>query len=275
MTRTRDRTWALTAWSAALVVALGCTWSAGIAAGTTAPVGTAGPAVPQGAPVAPDLPAVATDAGDAVIVSAADRTSPLAEADGNTPFAVTIPVGSTCPGDSANDDWRVHSFIVPDGTEIGTLKFSATRPRGENMYALYTIEGRPYAHALLAQNPSPGLPGQILDPPPFNFRQFTPDLLPLGRYTIGIACGYADSIERYWDVDIEVAEDTDVVPSERRWTAISADGVPTAGASGGDSAPVGLIVAVVAGAAVAVAAAVAWRVRARKHPLTPVKEYVS
>ncbi len=147
--------------------------------------GTSAAGLDRPVSVVPELPVVAADVGDVVIVSASDRTTPLTEGDTNSVFSLQLPTGSVCPGDSANDDWRVQSFIVPAATDLATLRYGSTRPRGDFMYGLYTTEGRPYVQVLLAQNPTAGQPGQILDPPPLSFGTFTPDLLPVGRYKIG------------------------------------------------------------------------------------------
>lgn len=199
---------------------------AALAATVAAPV-----AVAVGPPV-PSLPDVATDAGDLLVVTGANSRTPLLEGDSNTVFSVALPVGATCPGDSANDDWRVQTFIVPAATDVPALEYGATRPVGETMYALYTTEGRPYAQVLLGQNAEPGQPGLILDFPPMSFAPFTPDLLPVGRYTIGVACTYYQIGERFWSAQIDVTEDRDVEPGERRWRVVDAAN-PDAGSSGG------------------------------------------
>lgn len=173
-------------------------------------------------PPAPSLPDIATDAGDLLVVTGANSRTPLLEGDSNTVFSVALPVGATCPGDSANDDWRIQTFIVPAATDVPALQYGPTRPEGETMYALYTTEGRPYAQVLLGQNAEPGQPGLILDFPPMSFAPFTPDLLPTGRYTIGVACSFYEVGERFWDAQIELTEDRDVTPGERRWRVVDA-----------------------------------------------------
>lgn len=179
--------------------------------------GTSAAGLDRPASVVPELPVVAADVGDVVIVSASDRTTPLTEGDTNSVFSLQLPTGSVCPGDSANDDWRVQSFIVPAATDLAALRYGSTRPRGEFMYGLYTTEGRPYVQVLLSQNPSPGQPGQILDPPPLSFGTFTPDLLPVGRYKIGIACSYYEVGAKFWDAEIVLSENRDVEPGQRTW----------------------------------------------------------
>ncbi len=185
--------------------------------------GTSAAGLERPSSVVPELPVVAADVGDVVVVSASDRTTPLTEGDTNTVFSLQLPTGSVCPGDSANDDWRVQSFIVPAATDLAALRYGSTRPRGEFMYGLYTTEGRPYVQVLLAQNPSPGQPGQILGPPPLSFGTFTPDLLPVGRYTIGIACSYYEVGAKFWDAEIVLSENRDVEPGRRTWALVLGD----------------------------------------------------
>jgi hypothetical protein len=239
-----------------------------------APPTTAGPLLPaeQQVPVVPDLPDVATDAGVVVVVTGANSDDALTEGDSNTVFSVRLPEGSTCPGDSANDDWRVQTFVVPASTDVGRLRYGATRPQGDFMYALYTTEGRPFAQVLLNQNPTPGQPGDILPMPALSFAPFTPDLLPVGRYTIGVACSYYETGERYWDAQIELTEDLAVEPGQRRWRLLAADGTavsPVAADSGTSVAVPTIAVAVALACGVFVAALVIRR--RRTPPLT--KEY--
>ena len=250
-----------------------------LASGTgpvVAGTGPIGPIVPAPAPEVPDLPESATDAGGVTVVSASDRNDEITGGDTNTVFTLRLPTGSVCPGDSANDDWRVQTFIVPAETTLGSLSYGATRPSGEFMYGLYTTEGRPYTQVLLGQNPEPGLPGQILDPPALSFAPFTPDLLPLGRYKIGVACSYFEVGERYWDAELALTEDREIQPGERRWTVASADGADgadAAAASSGDDGgldPMVVVAAAAAAAAVPVAAVLAYR---RRRSPALVKEH--
>ncbi len=231
--------------------------------------GTSTAGLGRPARVVPELPLVAADLGDVVVVSASDRTTPLTEGDTNTVFSLRLPTGSACPGDSANDDWRVQSFIVPAATDLAVLRYGSTRPRGEFMYGLYTTEGRPYVQVLLAQNPSPGQPGQILDPPPLSFGVFTPDLLPVGLYKIGIACSYYEIGAKFWDAEIVVSENRDVEPGQRTWALASSDETATAitaGATGsGDSAMAKAVAAAAALATVAVVGTL--RLRRRRNPV--------
>jgi hypothetical protein len=263
ITRTPGRRVGRRLTGASLVASLVVVTLAGGAGPALAGAGTIGPTVPAPAPVVPELPDRATDAGELVVVSAANTEDELTDGDTNTVFAVRLPAGSVCPGDSANDEWRVQSFIVPAETDLGSLVYGATRPRGDLMYGLYTTEGRPYVQVLLAQNPEPGLPGQILAPPAMSFAPFTPDLLPVGRYRIGVACSYFEVGERYWDAEIELTEDRDVQPGERRWSVVAADGTTTTpSVDGAGTNPLTVVAALVA----AVGAVAFLTIRRRRTP---------
>ena len=221
-------------------------------------------------------PQGAVDAGDVVVVVPTNRSEALDEGDTNTIFSLRLPAGAECPGDSANDDWRVQSFIVPSGTDLQTLAYGATRPRGDYMSGLYTTEGSPYVQVLTAQNPAPGQPGMILDPPPLSFAQFTPDLLPVGHYVIGMACSYFERGNRYWDAEIMLTEAPGVKPGERRWQVVAAESDPDAIASNGDSGgDGGQWMLVLAAAAVGVVAVVATGavLRRRRPPRVLAKEH--
>lgn len=210
--------------------------------------------------------AVALDAGDIVVVEAVDRSKELVEGDTNTVFSLRLPDGSVCAGDSANDDWRVQSFIVPAATDLQSLHYGATRPRGEFMYGLYTTEGGPYVQVLTAQNEVPGQPGQILEPPALSFAVFTPDLLPVGRYRIGISCSFFEAGAKFWDAEIVLTEAPDVQPGERRWSVASVPDAPagdsstTSDSGGSNSTPI-IIIAFAALAALVVAATFLRRIR--------------
>lgn len=258
----------------ALVAAvLTCVSAGAVSADVAALPRSVGPVPGEGAvPTDPDLPAVATDAGDLVVVTGANSNDELQEGDSNTVFSVRLPDGATCPGDSANDGWRVQTFIVPAANDLGRLDYGATRPRGDFMYGLYTTEGRPYTQILLAQNPGPGIPGVILAMPALSFAPFTPDLLPVGRYRIGVACSYFEVGERYWDAELELTEDTGVEPGQRRWRVIGPDGTPAASDSADDGSSALAIVLAVA-AIFAVGGAIAFVTLGRRRAPQPVKEH--
>ncbi len=175
------------------------------------------------------------DAGEILIVDANNRDRSIDEGDSNMVFSVRVPDGATCPGDSANDDWRVQSFVIPATMDPGALEYRALRPIGENLHALYGADTRPYIQAFLGQNSTPGQPGQILEAPPLSFAVFPAGMLPAGRYRIGVACTYFRDTAKYWDTEIELIDDSSVQPGAFRWRLATADAASSADAAAGDS----------------------------------------
>lgn len=212
------------------------------------------------------------DAGDIVIVNANNRRRPMTEGDSNTIFSVQVPEQASCPGDSANDDWRVQSFVIPAEMDPGALEYGALRPIGENLHALYGADTRPYIQAFLGQNAGPGKPGQILAAPPLSFGVFPAGMLPAGTYRIGVACTYFRDTAKYWDTEIELISDTSVQPGEFRWRLVDSSAAPSAPAadSGSGGAPWLAISALVLTAVVGVIV-----VRTRSNSRSTLKETVS
>jgi len=176
------------------------------------------------------------DAGEVVVADAERPSTDLTEGDSNTPFTLRLPPDASCPGDSANDDWRVQSFIIPDSDDLGQLRFGGVGPEGppdDARWALYAYNGQPYVHVLLGQNAAAGEPGQVLDTPTLGFAGWPPGRLPSGPYRLGIACTYFRDVSTYWDTEIVVTIDPDIQPGEFRWSVASAPGgTPDADSSG-------------------------------------------
>src|SRR5262245_682957 len=75
-----------------------------------------------GASVAP--PGTPVDKGPVAVVLPTDVDTTVDSGGSGAPFALRLPDGSTCPGDSANDNWRVDSFMVPSSVDPATLEFN-------------------------------------------------------------------------------------------------------------------------------------------------------
>ena len=215
---------------------------------------------------------VPIDAGDVVIVDANNRRRPLTEGDSNTFFSVRLPDDATCPGDSANDDWRVQSFVIPDEMDPGALEYKALRPIGDNLHALYGADTRPYIQAFLGQNSGPGQPGQILDPPTLSFAVFPAGTLPEGVYRIGLACTYFRDTAKYWDTRIELTSDPAVQPGQFRWRVVEPAG--QLGDTSPDSESSGSPWLMISGLAL-VAVVGAFVVRSRRNSRYSLKETAS
>lgn len=208
----------------------------------------------------PDEPVAA---GDATIVDANNRDRPLYEGDSTTIFSLRLPDDATCPGDSANDDWRIQSFLVPDGVDPGSLEYGPTKPSAEGTYSLRGVDTRPWVSAFLAQNPAPGQPGEIPDPPSLIFGVL-PGSLADGRYQIGVVCHFYGKPANYWAATVDVSEtktaESDLFQSFT-WRVPPLAGA--AQASAGESGSNGLVGLAVAVTVVAIAAALLFRARRR------------
>lgn len=163
--------------------------------------------------------ATGTRAGDAVVVDSLDLDVPLSEGGSAAIFTLRLPDGASCPGDSANDQYRIQSFVVPAADDPGTLRYEEIKPVGAGRWALYEVGTRPYAQALTDLNDGEGRPGRIGGIPPLSFAVFPPGELPDGRYRVGIACTLARATERFWDTELVLTAVPDDEPGQLRWRA--------------------------------------------------------
>lgn len=187
-------------------------------------------------------------AGSATVV--APGGDALDEGGSSTPFTLELPAEAACPGDSANDDYRIQSFVVPAGVDPGGLTYESTKPAGEGLWALYAVTSDPFVQGLTAIAPQAGGPGLIDQVPTFDFVVFPPGSFVEGRHHIGIACTLYNETVRYWDADIVLTDTPTDVPAQLTWEALVA---PAAASS--SSRPVlwvglGVIVVVLIGGAV-------------------------
>lgn len=199
-----------------------------------------------------------SDAGTAQFVDPTSR-QPIYSGDSNTPFVLAVPDDAACPGDSASDDWRVQSFLVPVADDPGALRYGIIRADGDGRFAVYTVQTRPYVHALTEQNAAPGLPGKIVESPPLSFGVFPAGTLTEDTYRVGIACTLYRETAVYWDTVIELTAAPDVEPGQFRWSVADA---PVVAESEGGSSVVYLLLAIAA----VVISVVVIRVRRRARP---------
>lgn len=171
---------------------------------------------------APRASAAGVRAGKAVVVSDAGSTDRRDSGGSATTFSLQLPQGASCPGDSANDNYRVQSFLVPARDDPGTFTYYSDSAVGPGRYALYDIHTNPYIQAQTANATKPGGPGPIVDIPALNFAVFDkpPGLLPPGRYHIGIACSLWNKTVRYWDVDIQLTAAPADLPAHLEWRVV-------------------------------------------------------
>jgi len=177
-----------------------------------------------------------------VVVSEPDGTA-LAEGGSATPFVLRLPDGAACPGDSVDEDYRIQSFIVPDGVDPGGLTYESTKPAGEGRWALYAVNSNPFVQGLTAMAAQPGGPGLIEDLPVFDFVVFPPGTLAEGPNRIGIACTQFNETVRYWDTELVLTDAPQDESAELTWVATA-----TPAEDGGSNAWAGWLAAVLVAA---------------------------
>lgn len=191
------------------------------------------------------------DMGTIEVIEGGGSSEPSGGGGSETTFSLRIPGTPECPGDSADENYRIQSFIVPADVDPASLRYFSVMPVGEGRYALYDVFTSPYIQALTAKATKPGGPGPIVNIPDLNFAVFPPGRLPPGRYTIGIACSLFNETVRFWDTDIQLSSAPDDQPGQMRWRVLDTP----ADAAGSDDPPtwvplVGLAVLAVGGAIV-------------------------
>jgi hypothetical protein len=185
------------------------------------------------------------DSGDVIVVDPVNNDRALSEGDSNTPFSLKLPDGAACPGDSANDDWRVQSFLVPAETDMDSLRFNGLRPDGDGYRyrSLRYVSGDIYVMEMTEANEGPGQPGRIVTVPPLTMAFGT--VVP-GSYRMGIACTPPSwEVEKYWDVNVEIAAAPEVEPGGLKWSVMQPSVAATSPAGSSGSLPwIPLLVAV-------------------------------
>jgi len=232
-------------------------------------------------PVGALSPAPGVDGGAAVVVDAVNTNRVLDEFDSTTAFRLRLPQGASCPGDSANDDYRVQTFLVPGDTDLSTLKYRNRSPNGNELYrALRFIDGEVSTQVMTEQNTVKGQPALILEArAPFTFAFYREGSLPSGRWQIGVACTPVPgwNVEKFWSAEIVLADAPEVQPGGLRISVVPDE--PATGDSRSGGAPTSLILVGV-GALVLVSAAGVLRRRRSSaasnissNISTPTKEY--
>ena len=176
---------------------------------------------------------------NSVVVVAGDGPNAgkqISDGKGSTSFSFILQGKSECQGDSAEGNYRIQSFIVPQTVDPKSLTFESTKPAGVGNWALYDVNTRPYVQDLTSVAVAPGKPGRIDSIPQLSFAVFPPGTLAPGLYKMGIACSLMNDATRIWETTIEITEDLNDSPANIRWTVIG--GVT---AEGGSTNPVPLL----------------------------------
>jgi hypothetical protein len=176
---------------------------------------------------------------NSVVVVAGDGPNAgkqISDGKGSTSFSFLPQGKSECQGDSAEGNYRIQSFIVPQTVDPKSLTFESTKPAGVGNWALYDVNTRPYVQDLTSVAVAPDKPGRIDSIPQLSFAVFPPGTLAPGLYKMGIACSLMNDATRIWETTIEITEDLNDSPANIRWTVIG--GVT---AEGGSTNPVPLL----------------------------------
>jgi hypothetical protein len=209
----------------------------------------------------------AVDEGS-VVITTPDGT-PLSGGGSATPFTLQLPENATCPGDSANDDWRVQGFMIPTADDPGTIAYGVIGPEG-TQFALFAFDTRPFAHQLLPVNAGAGQQARIATLPELTFTIFPPGAVPAGPYKVGIACTYFRSTAKYWDAEIVVTDSAADEPSQFVWTVVDAPADAVSGADlESDSGPTRAILIGSVALLTAAAAGAAFWFRRNRHSTPP------
>ena len=177
-------------------------------------------------------------------------TAPLDSGGSATPYGVAIPIGASCPGDTAHDQYRVYSVLVPAGVSLDSVSYKGDLPArwyGFIAYGAYfgAVNTAPYT-------------GQIVGiPPAFTFSRLTPTELFPGRPTPsstdwvgGIACVNTHGVvTNAWTTQFRFVRDLSD-PGGFRWTVLHPTAVSTSGGGHWLWIGIGLVAASVAIAAV-------------------------
>lgn len=173
--------------------------------------------------------ALAESAGQAVIVS--ERGAPIDGGGSRTAFSIRLPRGASCPGDSANDGYRVQSYMVPATVRPETVEYDGLGPTPHVVgtwdrfrQPLYDTGTSPYASALTDVAPAPGQPGLIINIPVFSFAVYANGELPEGLYNVGISCTVLNTLMRYWNTEMVVTRAPRDKPAGISWQRTGATG---------------------------------------------------
>ena len=188
-----------------------------------------------------------------------------------------LPQDSTCPGDSANDQWRIDSFLLPAGEDPMDMVYTATGPEPAWTAGRYPLfgqaDGLPISAQFLQRNTVVGKPGKILSIAVSSFTMVAQNQFPGGEYTLGMICTYFNQPALYWDAAITIsAAPADGDPTKLTWTLHPPEGGEASIAAAGvkDDGTNWLLIVTSGAAALAVVVGLI-RLR-RNNPTKPTKE---
>ncbi|MGB7050105.1 MAG: hypothetical protein WBG41_00895 [Acidimicrobiales bacterium] len=154
--------------------------------------------------------------------------TPLRGGGSATPYGIALPAGASCPGDTAHDQYRVYSYLIPAGVALSSVSYKGDLP---HRYYGFIAYGAYFG----AVNTAEGT-GQIIGiPPAFTFSRLTPSELFNGGTTSsatwegGIACVNPHGVATdAWNTQFRFVRDAKD-PGGFRWTAEDAGSVSSGG----------------------------------------------
>jgi hypothetical protein len=191
--------------------------------------------------------AAATKAGEAVIITPDDGRvgagRSLSSGNTATPFSLKLPPSASCRGDSANDGYRVQTYMVPASVDPATLTFGSVGPIPTGTGAsfrepLFATTSDPVVNNQTAAATKPPGPGPIINIPAMNFAVYKSGDVAAGTYNIGVACTRGQpsptQLDTYWNTRFDVKAGLGDGHSTA-WTAVG-KAPPPATASNGTAA---------------------------------------
>jgi hypothetical protein len=135
------------------------------------------------------------------VITQPGQVTPLNSGGSATPYAVLLPSGASCPGDTAHDGYHVFSYLVPQGASPTAVSFKTGDP---SKWFGYIANGAYFGAVNTAEDT-----GQIVSlPAEFVWTRLTPeDLFAHGDSTAtwegGIACANVHGeVTDYWNSQI-------------------------------------------------------------------------
>jgi len=166
------------------------------------------------------------DVGDVMIV---DATGIVMNAGtGADRFFVVLPDGAACPGDSANDQWRAQTFLLPESEDVLEAWFGSSGPEppwvGTRFPLFEASSGLPLSQLMLQRNDVAGAPGIIEQIGETSLAVQTENGLVAGRYRIGVACSFFRQTTQYWDLVVEITVDGSPDQARVAWRVVDSPG---------------------------------------------------
>ncbi|MEO1058233.1 MAG: hypothetical protein AAFY28_15085 [Actinomycetota bacterium] len=206
-------------------------------------------------------------AGTVIIAEVNNPAVPVVAGDAATIITLGLPNGASCPGDSRNDGYRFHTFLLPAGTDVGSLSYDNVRPLGSEDYLpMRTPDGSLFVHELLAPNTQAGQPGLIPIGFPLSFGGWPDPGLKAGDYTVGVACTEPSewAVDRYWELDgtVRIERGATTASDDFAWEVVGGS-TTSAGIVVEEDSSGGIAIWVALGAAAAVVVALLFVRRSR------------